>query len=384
MMSTEYGLALVASIVSITTVLSTVCGGGPIHPWDNASREYGHYGPVWGRVDGEDVIVFRWDEGQDERGGSLYVIREGGTEPTLLSPSAGDGRALSSDAIAFDTSPAISRGGTRVAYATLRHSERAGLYDIVTVGIEGSDRTQLTRSRVSQGEPAWSPDGTRIAFLQDRYLHTMAADGSDVRRIAPEIFAAHEPPVWSPDGTQLALRQVPDGALFVVTADGSESREIAPGTTGWNNRRVAWSPDSRHIAFMRGASSTDLYVVDVSEGGREKDLGGAFGPPIWSPCGTEIFVNRAEFDDGARSPGLYAISVEEPHHIRRITDLATNGIRGLAWSLDGTRLAVLMAPFAWSPSDDVVLYTVSADGSDLRVLVRQGPDGELVTESVTR
>ena len=68
-------------------------------------------------------------------------------------------------------------------------------------------------------------------------MHTIAADGSDARSIAPEIRAAHEPPVWSPDGTQLALRQETDGALYVVTADGSESRQIAQRTTGWTQRR---------------------------------------------------------------------------------------------------------------------------------------------------
>ena len=112
--------------LAVTTVLSSMCGGQP-PPWyrsDIDERNAGHYGPAWAYVGDEPAVVFRpHDQGSDPVG-SIYVIRADGTGLTLISPSVGNRMALDSDRIAYDTSPAVSPDGRRVAYATLRHSEK--------------------------------------------------------------------------------------------------------------------------------------------------------------------------------------------------------------------------------------------------------------------
>ena len=197
MFASAYSTAAAAALVVITVVLGTP--GLPQcrdyeSPWEQVGGWWspGHAGPAWGRDERGALIVFRWNEGS-ERTGSLYSIREDGTELRLLSPSPGDARALGGKRIAYDASPAISPDGTRVAYATLRHSdEQAGFYDIVTVAPDGGERRLITDDiEGNKRAPAWSPDGTRIAFLKDNYLHTMAPDGSDVRSIA-QILAVSE------------------------------------------------------------------------------------------------------------------------------------------------------------------------------------------------
>jgi Tol biopolymer transport system component len=80
---------------------------------------------------------------------------------------------------------------------------------------DGSGQTQRTGTEGSgEQSPAWSPDGTRIVFVSNRAaprggttgpeLWVMDADGSDVRRLSDTTEAASLAPAWSPDGTRIA------------------------------------------------------------------------------------------------------------------------------------------------------------------------------------
>lgn len=146
MFASMYGAAAAPAV--ITTVLSLECGMGPydIGDFPQGRGGDGHHGPAWARADGGAVVVFRWEEGQGAYGGSLYTIREDGTDLALLSESVGDTRDLGGYRLAFDTSPAVSPDGTRVAYTTLRHSE-VGEFGIVTVALEQEKRVVVLRGR---------------------------------------------------------------------------------------------------------------------------------------------------------------------------------------------------------------------------------------------
>ena len=375
-------------------------GFGP-HSW---GPQHGHYGPAWG-YDGDDlVIVFRWSEGRGIYGGSLYTVLEDGTDLTLLSPSAGDGDGIGGERIAYDTSPAVSPDGTRVAYATLRHSVSEGRLDIVTAALNGTERQQLTQDRETQHEPSWSPDGARIAFLRRGALHTMAADGSDVRNLAGELWAVPEPPAWSPDGTRLAFREDATEALYVVGADGSNLTRVAEGPVG----RPAWSLDGR-LAFVTGVmvgegrfvvptvppaspvarGERSVVVMDANGSNREVLIEGGYPPLLWSPDGTEVLAKYIVQREGPDTIGVYAISVDGEHAVRLVTEVAKPGrseILGMAWSPDGARLALLMRPSLYSSGGrrtidnldgDVVLYTIAPDGSDRQVLAREDREGKL-------
>jgi Tol biopolymer transport system component len=112
-----------------------------------------------------------------------------------------------------DFYPAWSPDGSTIAYWS---GSRSGVdggprnSEIYTIPADGGSPTRLTNNDVSNIEPAWSPDGTRIAYWNGGELWVMASDGSDQRAIAsPSSIAegAAWAPAWSPDGTRIvALR----------------------------------------------------------------------------------------------------------------------------------------------------------------------------------
>ncbi len=78
-----------------------------------------------------------------------------------------------------DEAPAWSPDGTKIAF----HSNRSGDFDIWVVEIATGTLTHITNDARSDGFPIWNEDGSRIAFIRDRELWTVAADGTDPERV---------------------------------------------------------------------------------------------------------------------------------------------------------------------------------------------------------
>jgi dipeptidyl aminopeptidase/acylaminoacyl peptidase len=165
-------------------------------------------------------------------------------------------------------------------------SDRSGTSELWRAGREGGDATRLTNLRGEVGDPQVSPDGRRVAFRCRPRPAFPAANGAHraakpVRTDSPasEIWiltlgtgaarrlarwaAEDARPAWSPDGTRLAFvsaRSARDGGepasgIHVVTVRGGESRalDVPPGA----KRAPAWSPDGRTIAFLAPAHAWD-------------------------------------------------------------------------------------------------------------------------------
>ena len=136
--------------------------------------------------------------------------------------------------------------------------------EIQTSGLDGSNPKRLTDDLYLNTAPSWSPDGTRVAFLRDRFrlygkevegIYTMASDGSDQRRITILQDRAAVPgevqsdrnhsagPMWSPNGQLLAYVLQESAEVVVEIAD----LRAAPDERGSRHPEVwkVWSPLGR-------------------------------------------------------------------------------------------------------------------------------------------
>jgi Tol biopolymer transport system component len=344
----------------------------------------------------------------------------------VISPDGTGLRWLTGPGNAADTEPAWAPGGTRIAFVRTQQCEPyCGSSNLFSVASDGSSEQQITAylsgpyGPVPLGAPAWSPDGSLLAFLRDPYggdLELIGSDGSGLRTVAMQAFA---PASWSPTGDRLAFMQgslesgrdprhltvlpltgrarryalnrpedfvrggpywANDGRtlffasfladidleLFTAGPDGSRLRRLTHDRL--DEIEPVWSPNGRRIAFARVTFNADrsqivagsLYLMDAS-GRHVRRLTGGFVDtgPSWAPGGKRIVFNR---DNTLMIRDLAA---------RRTYSLKVRTSSDPAWSPDGRLIAF---------SSRTKLETIRPNGKGRRVLFDGGSSGDFPAE----
>jgi Tol biopolymer transport system component len=197
----------------------------------------------------------------------------------------GKGRTKLVGRSTFDGTPAWSPDGTKLAFRSMRPSPVGDYSRIFVVNRDGSGLRQLTpeTTEYTNDESAsWSPDGTRLVFSRDGVLFVINADGTGLTSLG----VSGQYPALSPDGTQVAYHTFVDGilTLFVASADGSNARRLTTPVEG--DQMARWSPDGLQLVFQRSENRVlHLYTIGADGSGEVKLTTGTHHESwaSWSP-----------------------------------------------------------------------------------------------------
>jgi len=165
------------------------------------------------------------------------------------------GSAQAAESVIVVGSPKASPDGKRIVFSVKR--DGVGMLDAMDA--DGTHRLAVPGTQ-GASPAAWSADGRRLVFTAGvrgdtsspgspiREIVTMNVDGSERRIIASGVN--YQSPAWSPDGTRIAFStgQFPRIAIHSIAADGSDDRQLTHKEG--LNYGAAWSPDGKTLVFV--------------------------------------------------------------------------------------------------------------------------------------
>ena len=243
---------------------------------------------------------------------------------------------------------------------------------------DGTNLTNVTFDPWYNVHPAWSPDGTQIAFVSNRNgwknLYVMNSDGTNLTPITDfnqSGIIGHA--TWSPDKAFIAFG-VREDSRFRVTSGIYVAHTQKPPVhelhhlkllTKGDSRNPVWSPDGRHIAFTRYASGGDIgdiYVISV-KGGEPIRLTFDYAvDPTWSPNGMKIAYTRIIIEDEKSTGEIYIMNADGSNPTNLTDHPAYDG--DPEWSPDGRHIAFLSG----RGDDSWAVWVMNANGTNPSLL----------------
>jgi len=238
-------------------------------------------------------------------------------------------------------------------------NDAEGTFQIFSMREDGSGMKQLTDGEFSSSDPAWSPDGSRIAYARSTgstagdALWVMDADGSNKQPLVTNPQTGSQQlgnrPVWSPDGTKLAFDRCLDCEfggknVEVFVADLQTGAIDTLTDHPVEDSHPTWSPDGQQIAFTSNRDffdadtmrfRKDIYIVNENSTGLQRitQIGNATRP-VWSPDGNKIAY---EWNIRGNEVFIYKFATRQIIKLETGLEFAGEGM----WDRKGTKLLVI-------------------------------------------
>ena len=350
------------------------------------------------------------------------VAAAGKVPVTVVNPAPGGG---SSSAATFTIAAETI---TFQSLRALDGSDAANTNSVANVWVVNPDGsgtaalTKLTSTFASSFNPVWSPDGSKIAFASGRALDgsnadntngtrnvwVMNSDGSGATHLTGLTASgtSNDGPAWSPDGSKIAFvsERNLDGSdslssnlivnIWAVNSDGSGSATALTKTTanGTSNTSAAWSPDGSKIAFSsaRALDGSDalntngvknIWVVNADGSGtapltKLTAFGADSDAPGWTADGSKIVFQSARALDGSNAvnthgtANVWMINADGSGAtpLTRLTNSVFESAQNPRSSPDGSKIVffsgrALDGSDALNTNDTLNIWVVNADGS---------------------
>ncbi len=287
----------------------------------------------------------------------IYTINPDGTGETVL--TSNDVR---------DGDPSFSPDGKNIAFESFRD----GNSEVYRAAADGSGVTRLTNTPAvtEDRSTSWSPDGTKIAFHSTRdplppspppgssrfEIYIMNADGTNQTRITNNL-SQDTFPAWSPDGTKLAFMSPREGnaEIYVVNRDGSGLRRLTNHPS--SDVTPTWAPSGNQIAFTSDRTGRpQIWIMNADGSGQQQITRESWcDRPTWSPAPFN------EIAYASQAGGGYDIKIFsfETRSVNSITN-GEGSNESPAFSPNGRHIA-----FTSSRAGKYQVFTIDRDGNNL-------------------
>jgi Tol biopolymer transport system component/flagellar hook assembly protein FlgD len=246
---------------------------------------------------------------------------------------------------AWDIEPAWSPDGSKLAFS----SNRSGNYDIWAMNADGSGLINLANNPAYDGKPAWSPNGSKIAFVSDRSgnkdIWTMNIDGSDLKQLT-SLTIIDTDPCWSPDSTRIAFasNRSDNYDIWVVNADGSGepikimSSEAYEGEPSWSRAGLAFTSDRsghKEIWMLNADGTGEAFRLTNNPAESQEPCWSPFAIPLSDGSSRPLITFTSTRQDNS---DIYLMDTDGIDQSKSLTDY-TNTDCNPAWSPDGGKVA---------------------------------------------
>ncbi|MGZ9164121.1 MAG: protein kinase domain-containing protein, partial [Anaerolineales bacterium] len=252
---------------------------------------------------------------------TLFPVEASTTAVTVGPPTAINTPTLVSTATIQPQGPTPTPDNTPIPVATFMGggtgqiafaSARSGLPQIFLSNADGTTLTQLTTMENGACQPSWSPDGSQLVFIspcsrraeffetayRESSLYLVNSDGTGQKSLTTVPGSDFEP-AWSPDGKRIAFTSVRDGnkQIYVLDVNSLAVTRLTNANPDIESSQPAWSPDGKLITYMVKRVST-YQVWAMTDTGQENVQLARNGQalwdflPVWSPDGKTIFFNQ--------------------------------------------------------------------------------------------